>query len=155
MTDIRPALAQDVPLILGFLTAMAAETGGSIASSEATLLAHGFGANPRFHGLIAEAAGGPLGLILFFPEYSTWRGEIGLFVQDIYVAPAGRGQGLGRKLLAAAMVEAPWHPLFLTLMVSRQNTGARAFYDSLGMTARDTADQLILEGQGLTALMAR
>lgn len=152
MTAIRPAVPADVPLILQFLTDMAAEAGETTGSTEASLLTHGFGPTPRFHGLIAEGDA-PLGMILYFPEYSTWRGEMGLFVQDVYVAPAGRGQGLGRQLLAAAMAAADWQPQFLTLMVAHVNQNARDFYAALGLTLRDEADQLILEGEGLTALM--
>ena len=151
---IRPATPADVPLILRFLGQMAAEAGEATGSTEASLLAHGFGANPRFHGLIAEGEC-PLGMILYFPEYSTWRGEMGLFVQDVYVTPAGRGLGLGRKLLAAAITHADWQPQFLTLMVAHVNRDARDFYAALGLTLRDEADQLILEGAGLKALMSR
>ena len=150
---MRPANAADVPLILRFLAAMAAEAGEETGSTEASLLAHGFGAIPRFHGILAEQDGQPVGMILYFPEYSTWRGEMGLFVQDVFVAREGRGLGLGRKLLAAAMQQADWQPRFLTLMVAHQNRGARDFYAALGLTLRDEADQLILEGEGLAALM--
>lgn len=156
MTTFRKATPADVPVLLGFLGQMAAEAGEETGSTEASLLAHGFGPAPRFHALIAENAA-PLGMIVYFPEYSTWRGEMGLFVQDVYVAPQGRGFGLGRKLLAAAMAEARaethWQPQFLTLMVAHQNQNARAFYAALGLTLRDEADQLILEGAGLEALM--
>lgn len=153
MTVLRAATAQDVPVILRFLQAMAAEAGETVGSTEASLLAYGFGPRPRFRGLIAEGAAGPLGMVLYFPEYSTWRGEMGLFVQDVYVAPEGRGTGLGRQLLAGAMARADWAPQFLTLMVAHVNTSARAFYDALGFDLRDEADQLILEGEGLRALM--
>ncbi|MGQ0611754.1 MAG: GNAT family N-acetyltransferase [Paracoccaceae bacterium] len=155
MTAIRPARAEDVPTLLRLLTAMAAEEGAKIGSTEASLHAGGFAATPHFHALLAEDETGPLGMILTFPEYSTWRGEMGLFVQDIYVCPAGRGAGLGRALMAAALAHADWSPRFLTLMVARKNAGARAFYASLGLTPRADADQLILQGQGLTALMTR
>jgi ribosomal protein S18 acetylase RimI-like enzyme len=150
---MRKATAADVPVILRFLTAMAAEAGETIGSTEASLLAHGFGPAPRFYGLFAEQAGAAVGMILYFPEYSTWRGEIGLFVQDVYVSPAGRGLGLGRALLAAAMRHAEWQPQFMTLMVAHLNRNARDFYTALGLTLRDEADQLILEGEGLAALL--
>ncbi len=150
---MRKATAADVPVILRFLAAMAAEAGEEIGSTEASLLAHGFGPVPRFHGLLAEQAGAVVGMILYFPEYSTWRGEIGLFVQDVYVSPAGRGLGLGRALLAAAMRHAEWQPQFMTLMVAHLNRNARDFYTALGLTLRDEADQLILEGEGLAALL--
>ena len=153
MTAIRPAVAADVPTLLRLLTAMTAEAGETTGSTEASLLAHGFGPKPRFHGLLAERDGQALGMILFFPEYSTWRGEMGLFVQDVYVSPEGRGLGLGRDLLAAALRHADWQPQFLTLMVAHVNQNARSFYAALGLTLRDEADQLILEGEGLRALM--
>ena len=54
MIKMRKATAADVPVILRFLTAMAAEAGESIGSTEASLLAHGFGPAPRFSGLFAE-----------------------------------------------------------------------------------------------------
>lgn len=150
---MRKATAADVPVILRFLAAMAAEAGEEIGSTEVSLLTHGFGPVPRFHGLLAEQAGAAVGMILYFPEYSTWRGEIGLFVQDVYVSPAGRGLGLGRALLAAAMRHAEWQPQFMTLMVAHLNRNARDFYTALGLTLRDEADQLILEGEGLAALL--
>ena len=154
MSRFRKATAADVPVLLGFLGQMAAEAGEETGSTEASLLTHGFGPNPRFHGVLAEEGSEPLGMILYFPEYSTWRGEMGLFVQDVYVAPMGRGRGLGRKLLAAALAEADWQPRFLTLMVAHQNQNARDFYAALGLTLRDEADQMILEGAGLKALMS-
>jgi ribosomal protein S18 acetylase RimI-like enzyme len=152
LTVIRPAIAADVPQLLAFLTAMAAEAGETVGSTKASLLAAGFGPAPRFYALIAEDGRGPLGMILYFAEYSTWRGEMGLFVQDIYVSPLARGTGLARRLMGQAMAQADWQPRFLTLMVAHDNPGARAFYTRLGMGLRDTADQLILEGQGLRAL---
>ena len=155
MTVLRAATAADVPVILRFLQAMAAEAGETVGSTEASLLAHGFGPTPRFRGLIAEGVAGPLGMVLYFPEYSTWRGEMGLFVQDVYVSPQGRGLGLGRQLLAGAMAHADWAPQFVTLMVAHSNASTRGFYETLGFGLRDDADQLILEGEGLRALMSR
>jgi GNAT superfamily N-acetyltransferase len=154
LTHIRPATAADVPTLLRLLTAMAAEAEEEPGSTAASLLAYGFGPNPRFQALLAQDGDTALGFVLYFPEYSTWRGEIGLFVQDIYICPAGRGRGLSRQLLAAAMANADWAPQFLTLMVAHQNTHARAVYSALGLTLRDKADQLILEGEGLAALTA-
>lgn len=150
---IRKAEAADVPVLLRLLTAMAAEAGETLRSGENSLLTYGFGPMPRFHALLAERAGLAVGVVVYFAEYSTWRGEMGLFVQDVYVAPEGRGLGLGRKLLAAAVAQADWAPRFLTLMVAQDNGGARAFYKALGMDLRDKADQMILEGAGLQALM--
>lgn len=158
MTALRRATAADVPVIHALLCAMAGEEGGAIKGTPDTLLTHGFGPAPRFRVILATGDQ-PLGLILYFPEYSTWRGQMGLYVQDLYLHPAARGMGLGRALLAAAVRDATddpqWQPQFVTLMVAQKNHAARAFYTALGFAPRDTADPLILAGQGLAALIAR
>ena len=145
-------------MIHDLLCAMARAEGGAIRGTTDSLMTHGFGPNPRFRVILATGDQ-PLGLILYFPEYSTWRGQMGLYVQDLYLHPAARGLGLGRALLAAALrdtIDDPdWQPQFATLMVAQKNHAARAFYASLGFAPRDTADPLILAGEGLAALIAR
>lgn len=148
------ALAHDVDLIHQLLQEMARAENGAIKGSAQTLLQHGFGPNPRFRVVLALDAE-PLGLVLYFPEYSSWRGEMGVYVQDLYLRPAARGLGLGRALLAAALRDADWNPAFVTLMVAQKNHAARAFYNRLGFVQRDSADPLILSDQGLMALRQR
>ena len=58
-----------------------------------------FGPRPAAEALIAEAAGAPVGLALFFHNFSTWTGRRGLYLEDLYVTPPARGQGLGKALL--------------------------------------------------------
>ena len=152
MITCRRADASDAPLIHALLVENATNDGGAIAGSPDTLLRYGFGPQPLFRAVLAFDDQ-PLGLSLFFPEYSSWRGAIGLFIQDLYLRPAARGHGIGRGLLAASMTEsADWQPQFVTLMVQRKNASARGFYAALGFDARDPSDQLILEGEGLAAL---
>lgn len=152
MITFRRALASDVALIHALLVENAINDGGQIAGTTQTLLRYGFGPAPLFRAVLAFDDQ-PLGLSLFFPEYSSWRGVMGVFVQDLYLRPAARGKGLGRGLLAASMAEAAdWQPQFLTLMVQRKNASAQGFYRALGFGLRAPADQLILEGEGLAAL---
>jgi GNAT superfamily N-acetyltransferase len=148
----RRALASDADLIHDLLVENATNEGGQIAGSPETLLRHGFGPVPLFRVVLA-LGDQALGLSLFFPEYSSWRGVMGVFVQDLYLRPSARGRGLGRGLLGASMAEASdWHPQFLTLMVQRKNANAQGFYRALGFILRDASDQLVLEGEGLSAL---
>lgn len=147
------AVAADAPLIHTLLTEMATAEGGHIGGGVEALRLHGFGPAPRFRVVLVTKDDTALGLCLFLPEYSSWRGTLGVFVQDIYLRPAARGKGLGRGLLAAAMAAAQdWQPDFLALMVKRSNLAAIGFYQSLGFVLRDSADPLVLEGEGLRAL---
>ena len=155
MITYRRATAPDAALIHALLVENATNDGGTIAGTPETLLRHGFGVAPLFRAVLAFDDQ-PLGLSMFFPEYSSWRGAMGVFIQDLFLRPAARGRGIGRGLLAASMAEAAdWQPQFLTLMVQRKNANARAFYAALGFGARDPSDQLILQGEGLVALTPR
>ncbi len=55
---------------------------------------------PPFEAVLAEDADGEvLGFTLFFPNYSTWRGKPGIWIEEIYVRPAARRGGVARALL--------------------------------------------------------
>ena len=58
-----------------------------------------FGANPSAESLVAESGGQIVGTAIFFHNYSTFVGRKGLYLEDIYVKPDNRGQGIGRKIL--------------------------------------------------------
>lgn len=152
MITYRRAEAADAALLHTLLTEMAEGEGGQTHGTQESLLRHGFGPEPRFRAILAFD-NQPLGMTMFFPEYSSWRGQMGLFIQDLFLRPEARGKGLGRGLLAAALAEAAdWEPQFVSLMVQHKNTGAQGFYANLGFTLRDRSDQLILSGEGLGAL---
>jgi GNAT superfamily N-acetyltransferase len=48
-----------------------------------------------------EDDGVPVGMSLWFLNYSTWTGVHGIYLEDLYVRPAARGAGVGKALLAA------------------------------------------------------
>ncbi|MCX7889465.1 MAG: GNAT family N-acetyltransferase [Rhodobacteraceae bacterium] len=150
---IRPAGPGDVGVLRRLLQALSDQDGGPAVAPEAALLAHGFGARPLYRALLAEDAGGEaLGTIVFFPDFSTHRGEPGLFVQDIYVVPAARGRGLGRALLGAALRAQDWGAAYVTLGVEPANAAARRFYAREGFRPRGY-DFLIADGPALERLM--
>jgi GNAT superfamily N-acetyltransferase len=101
-TQIRPATPADVPHILAFIHELALyeREPDAVLATEADLLRDGWGPTPRFRCVIAESDGIPAGFALFFTSYSTWRGHHGIRLEDLFVSPNFRGQGIGKALLA-------------------------------------------------------
>ncbi len=155
MTAIRPATPADVPLILRFIRELAAyeREPDAVLTTEADLLRDGWGPTPRFRCVIAEHAGAPAGFALFFASYSTWRGHHGLRLEDLYVTPAARGQGIGRALLGhlAQIAVAESCPR-LEWDVLTWNTPAISFYQSLGATTQEEWRIMRLADQALSAV---
>lgn len=154
--SIRPATAADVPTLLALIRELAAfeEAEHEVKADEARLLAEGFGARPAFEALLAEQDGGALGFALFFHNFSTWEGRRGLYVEDLYVRPAARRLGVGRRLLAAcAAIAAARGCARLDLAVLDWNP-ARDFYDRLGFARMTAWLPYRLTGEGLRRLAA-
>ena len=91
MIGYRRASAADIALIHALLVENASNDGGQIEGTRDALLRYGFGPDPLFRTVLAFDSQ-PLGLSLFFPEYSSWRGAVGVYVQDLYLRPAAPRQ---------------------------------------------------------------
>jgi GNAT superfamily N-acetyltransferase len=74
----------------------------------------------------------PAGIATWFWTYKSFRGARGVFVEDLYVKPEYRGQGLGRRLLAHLGGHARQAGGFLEWQVLDWNEPAMEFYKSLG-----------------------
>nr|WP_249209227.1 GNAT family N-acetyltransferase [Magnetospirillum sulfuroxidans] len=93
----------------------------------------GFGQG-RFEALVAEQAGALAGLLTILPSYSSWRGQSGAIIHDLYVRPTARGQGLGKMLVRALVAMAPargWGRIDVNVL--DWNQPAQEFYRSLGL----------------------
>lgn len=98
---IRPAVVADAGLILAFIRELAEyeQLSHEVAADEAGLATQLFGEHPRAEALIAEVDGAPAGFALFFHSFSTFVGKPGLYLEDLFVRPAFRGHGLGKRLM--------------------------------------------------------
>ncbi|MDX2065824.1 MAG: GNAT family N-acetyltransferase [Fimbriimonadaceae bacterium] len=67
-----------------------------VTGSLALLRAH-FGT--AFQLEVAERSGEIVGYALWFTNFSTFRTRPGLYLEDLYVSPVARGQGIGKALL--------------------------------------------------------
>jgi GNAT superfamily N-acetyltransferase len=100
----------------------------------ATTFARLLGDDPQdFHGLIAEVDGQAMGLVHYLFHRHCWKVENVCYLQDLFVAPAARGTGLGRKLIEAvyAAADANGTPAVYWL-TQHFNDAGRRLYDRIG-----------------------
>ena len=155
---IRLAEARDADMIHAALVAMAhaMNKGAKIISTADDIRRHGFGDDPAFEVLLAEIDGGFAGLCLTFPSFSTWRGERGVYVQDLYVDEAFRGRRIGEALLKAAARRAQERGAgYLRLSVDTSNRRAEAFYERLGITHSRDEQIHMIKGEAFHAFASR
>ena len=73
--------------------------------SEETLLTEGFGPNKLFDTLVAETDNEIVGMLLYYPVFSTWKGR-SIYLEDFVVADSHRRKGIGQLLINALVQEA-------------------------------------------------
>src|SRR5205085_2747327 len=71
----------------------------AVLADEARVRETLFGEAPAAEVLLAFQAHEPVGFAVFFMNYSTFVGKRGMYLEDLYVRPAARQQGVGRALL--------------------------------------------------------
>lgn len=131
----------------------ATEEQAEIRSTPDDFQRYGFDKKRLFETFLAERDATPVGLCLFFYSFSTWLGEPGIYVQDLYVADTERGNGLGRRLLAmTAAYGRKRDASHLRLSVNASNHSAKQFYKHLGMDHRHQEDTFHLGGDPFLAL---
>jgi ribosomal protein S18 acetylase RimI-like enzyme len=152
--DIRQAGPEDAALLATGLARLSDDLADDHRMDTTGLRAAFAAPIPPFRAVLAGAEG--WGLALYSPVFSTVAGGAGLYVSDLWVAPAARGSGLGRRLLAAAARDAAanWAAVYLTLAVYDTRPAARAFYDRLGFVAVADETRLRLAGAALSSLRA-
>ncbi len=153
---LRRAVAQDAIAIRRMPDALIAQSGSPPMTPAPVedLARHMTGPRPDIEGVIAERDGEAVGMVLFFPWLSTWRGRLNLYIQDIYVAPAERRSGLGRRLLAAAAREGRTRGCKgLLLAVEISNADAARFYARLGFQRIEEERHWLLPPERFEALI--
>lgn len=156
--DTRFWLAEacDAPAVTQCLALLADDLGdGEIfASTPEVITQYGFTTQPLFSCLLSGSRQAPTSMALFFPHFSTTRGCPGAYVQDLWVAPATRGQNLGQALLAEVtrFSRQRWQAAYLALSVHATNAGAARFYERLGFEPGDGMTGLSLTGSAFSDL---
>ena len=155
---IERATEGDVPLILELINGLAVyeKLAHEVTATEAGLRETLFGARPAADVIIAYAGDTPAGFALFFPNYSTFLGKPGLYLEDLFVVPEWRGHGLGlalMKRLAAITVERGCGRFEWSVL--DWNEPAIGFYKSLGAQPMHEWTVFRVSGDTLSTLAER
>jgi GNAT superfamily N-acetyltransferase len=158
MPVIRKATRADVPAILGLVRELAVyeREPDAVVATEADFLRDGFGESPSFHVLVAVEDASVIGFAFYFFSYSTWVGRRCLYLEDLFVQPAHRGNGAGIALMAALAKEAIAQDCRrFVWQVLDWNDPAIAFYERLGAKILREWLTVRLEGDALASLANR
>jgi len=114
---------------------------------------HLFGRRPAARAILAEVGGEPVGFALWFATFSTFRGQPGLYLEDLFVKPRHRGRGIGKGLLAAvARLAVEEGCCRLEWSVLDWNAAAIGFYRALGARPMDEWTVYRIDGEALQGL---
>ncbi|HWU22783.1 MAG TPA: GNAT family N-acetyltransferase [Nocardioides sp.] len=152
---IREATPADVPEVLRLIRALATyeREPDAVVTTEADLHRWVFGDDAVASVLVAEVDGRVVGIALWFRSYSTWTGQPGIYLEDLFVEPEHRGSGLGKTLLAAlARIAVERGYPRVEWAVLDWNQPSIDFYDALGARPQDDWSTYRLTGEALAAL---
>ena len=154
---IRPARPGEAGLVLGFVRRLAAyeHLEHEVRATEAMFDEVLFGSAPRAFCDFVEEDGVPVGLALWFYNFSTFEGRHGIYLEDLFVDPSKRGKGYGKALLvhlakrcvAEGLARFDWSVL-------DWNAPSIAFYRGLGARPMDEWTGMRVDGAALTRLAA-
>jgi GNAT superfamily N-acetyltransferase len=140
---IRPAAARDVTAIVGLIRELAEfeQLSHLMQATPELLQAQLFGPRPPAECVVVDAPAGSVtggalaAFALYFTNFSTFLAQPGLYLEDLYVQPAFRGQGLGKALLhhlGALAVQRGYGRFEWSVL--DWNESAIGFYRSMGAT---------------------
>jgi GNAT superfamily N-acetyltransferase len=155
--SIARATPADVPILVDLIRALAdyEKLTASVVATEASIRESLFGPSPAAEAIIARVGDEPVGFALWFHNYSTFLGRRGLYLEDLFVTPAWRGQGIGRQLLAeVAAVAVARDCGRMEWSVLDWNEPAIRAYRSIGGVPMDEWTIYRLTGDALRALAA-
>jgi GNAT superfamily N-acetyltransferase len=134
-STIRFANSADLPTICRLIRALAEyeHLADKVDFSEEAMRQYLFGPRPHAEVLLAEEADRVVGFALFFHNFSTFRGQPGVYLEDLFVEPEHRGRGHGKMLLVElAKLARQRGCARLQWAVLNWNEPAIEFYRSLG-----------------------
>jgi diamine N-acetyltransferase len=152
---IRRARPDEASLVLSLIRELAdyEKLSHEVEATEALIKQALFSEQPRLFCDIAEWNGAPAGFAVWFVNFSTFSGRFGIYLEDLFVRPQFRRNGIGRALLAhlaKQCTENGWARLQWAVL--DWNAPSIAFYKSLGAELMDEWTLCRVTGSALHAL---
>ena len=149
---IREAKIEDVTAIHELIVELAIyeKAPESVTASIEDIRENLFGERPVAYAHVAEVEGKVVGIAIWFLNYSTWLGKAGMYLEDLYVRPQFRKNGLGLELmktLARVCIERGYERF--QWWVLDWNEPAINFYKAIGAEAMDEWTVYRLSGSSL------
>ena len=157
MFRIEPATERDLPIVLRLVKSLAEyeHLAHAVVATEATLRESLF-VRRAAEVVIGYAGDEPAGFAVFFQTFSTFLGIPGMYLEDLFVDPKFRRQGLGEALLARlARIAVERGCGRLEWSVLRWNELAIGFYQKLGARPMDDWVTYRLTGEALITLAGK
>jgi GNAT superfamily N-acetyltransferase len=155
--SIREARPEDVETLVSLVRELAVyeKLEQHARATSEDFVRHLFGIRPAAEAAIAVVNGEAVGFALWFSTFSTFRGQPGLYLEDIFVKPSHRGSGIGKGLLAAVARQAVERGCGrVEWSVLDWNAPAIGFYRSLGARPMDEWTVYRIDDEPLRRLAA-
>ncbi len=153
---LRPAVENDLDTIIELIHALAEyeREPEAVVLDRNSLRSLLFGPRPYAEVILAETGDGQsAGFALFFHNFSTWLGQPGIYLEDLFVRPIHRGRGYGKLLLAElARLAVERDCGRVEWSVLGWNEPSIAFYKGLGAVPMDEWTTYRLAGESLRQL---
>jgi GNAT superfamily N-acetyltransferase len=155
---LRAATIDDIPVILRCIRGLAEyeRLAHECMATEELLRESLFGESPAAQVVLAMVGDEQAGFALWFRNYSTFLARPGIYLEDLFVFPAFRGRGIGRRLLEhLAQIAVSRGYGRLEWAVLDWNVDAIRFYESLGAIPMSDWTTYRVTGEALTTLGRR
>jgi len=104
-------------------------------------------------GLVARADGKAVGYAFFFPNFASFRGQRGFYLEDIYIDAEYRGQGIGDAMLKEiARIAKSRNFERIDFQVLTWNTPAIKFYEKHGAVRDEDERHYKFTGEAFQSL---
>lgn len=137
---LRKTTRDDVPSVIGLLRDFAKfeKLEKFCEITEEKLVDAMFGENAFVEGLVAATGESIVAYAIFYPNFASFRGQKGFFLEDLYIDAAYRGKGIGDAMLhEIARIARSRGFGRIDFQVLRWNTPAIKFYEKSGAVSDD------------------